>query len=90
MGREFQLEYGGPASKRGNNYLDRNWLEQFQMYGYRISDLYREGFDKKDLIAFEYPSDKELKETGVTGIFLSIILGPGCLMSTGERMVKMG
>ena len=88
-GENSQLEYGGPASKRGNNYLDRNWLEQFQMYGYRISDLYHEGFDKKDLIAFEYPSDKELKETGVTGIFLGYYLKWDAY-EHGEGMVKMG
>lgn len=69
-GENSQFEYGGPASKRENNYLDRNWLEQFQMLGYRISDLYYEGFDKKDLITFEYPSDEELKGVGVTGLFL--------------------
>lgn len=69
-GENSQLEYGGPASHRGNNYLDRNWLEQFQMLGYRISDLYQEGFDKKELLVFEYPSDKEIKDTGVTGLFL--------------------
>jgi hypothetical protein len=40
------------------------------MYGYRISDLYEEGFEKKDLLVFEYPSDGELKEVGVTGLFL--------------------
>ncbi|MBU1912296.1 MAG: N-acetyl sugar amidotransferase [Candidatus Omnitrophica bacterium] len=69
-GENSQFEYGGPASKRDNNYLDRNWLEQFQMLGYRISDLYEEGFDRKDLLAFEYPSDEELKNIGVTGLFL--------------------
>lgn len=69
-GENSQFEYGGPASKRENNYLDRNWLEQFQMLGCRISDLYDEGFDRKDLLTFEYPSDRELKEVGVTGLFL--------------------
>lgn len=69
-GENSQLEYGGPASKRENNYLDRNWLEQFQMLGYRISDLYLEGFDRKDLLVFEYPNDKEIEEVGVTGLFL--------------------
>ncbi len=69
-GENSQFEYGGPASKRENNYLDRNWLEQFQMLGYRISDLYEEGFAKKDLLSFEYPSDADLKRVGVTGLFL--------------------
>lgn len=69
-GENSQFEYGGPASRRENNYLDRNWLEQFQMLGYRISDLYDEGFERKDLLVFEYPSDEELKQVGVTGLFL--------------------
>ena len=73
-GENSQFEYGGPASKRENNYLDRNWLEQFQMYGYRISDLYEEGFDRKELLVFEYPSDEELKKTRVTGLFLGYYL----------------
>ncbi len=88
-GENSQLEYGGPASKRGNNYLDRNWLEQFQMYGYRISDLYHEGFDKKDLLAFEYPSDKELKDVGVTGLFLGYYLKWDAY-EHGDKMIKMG
>jgi N-acetyl sugar amidotransferase len=73
-GENPQFEYGGPASKRGSNYLDRNWLEQFQMLGYRISDLYEEGFDSKDLLTFEYPSDQDLKDVGVTGLFLGYYL----------------
>src|SRR3989338_1733491 len=61
-GENSQFEYGGPASKRENNYIDRNWLEQFQMYGYRISDLYEHGgLQNKELLVFDYPSDKELK-----------------------------
>lgn len=73
-GENSQFEYGGPASKRDNNYLDRNWLEQFQMLGYRISDLYEEGFDRKDLLTFEYPSNQEIKDVGVTGLFLGYYL----------------
>jgi len=73
-GENSQFEYGGPASKRENNYLDRNWLEQFQMLGYRISDLYEEGFTRKELLAFEYPTDEELKRVGITGLFLGYYL----------------
>ena len=29
-GENSQFEYGGPAAKRQNHILDRNWLEQFQ------------------------------------------------------------
>lgn len=69
-GENSQFEYGGPASKRENSYLDRDWFEQFAVMGYRVSDLIDEGFDKKDLLVFQYPSDEELKEARVTGLFL--------------------
>ena len=69
-GENSQFECGGPASKRENNYLDRSWFEQFAIMGFRVSDLCYEGFDKKDLLVFQYPSDKELEEVGVTGLFL--------------------
>ncbi len=69
-GENSQFEYGGPAAGRKNNYLDRNWLEQYQMLGCRVSDMYEEGVDRKELLAFEYPSDKELKEAKVTGLFM--------------------
>lgn len=88
-GENSQLEYGGPASHRGNNYLDRNWLEQFQMLGYRISDLYHEGFSSKELLVFEYPSDEELKNTGVTGLFLGYYLKWDAY-AHGLEMIKKG
>jgi hypothetical protein len=40
------------------------------MLGYRLSDLEYDGINLKDLKAFTYPSDKELKRVGVTGMFL--------------------
>lgn len=88
-GENSQLEYGGPASHRGNNYLDRNWLEQFQMLGYRISDLYHEGFDRKELLVFEYPSDKDVHEAGVTGLFLGYYLNWDAY-EHGLEMIRKG
>ncbi len=88
-GENSQFEYGGPASKRENSYLDRNWLEQFQMLGYRISDLYSEGFDKKDLISFEYPSDEDLKRVGVTGLFLGYYTNWNAKEHL-EKMISLG
>jgi len=88
-GENSQLEYGGPASWRDNNYLDRNWLEQFQMLGYRISDLIDEGFNKKDLLVFDYPTDEELKNIGVTGLFLGYYLYWDN-WAQAEQMIKMG
>jgi len=69
-GENSQLEYGGPATKKDNNFLDRNWLEQFQMLGYRISDVVHDGIDLNDIKTFHYPTDEEINRVGVTGLFL--------------------
>jgi N-acetyl sugar amidotransferase len=69
-GENSQFEYGGPASKRENNFLDRNWLEQFQMLGYRMSDVVHDGLSMKDIKVFHYPTDEEIRRVGVTGLFL--------------------
>jgi N-acetyl sugar amidotransferase len=69
-GENSQFEYGGPASKKDNNYLDKNWLEQFQMLGYRISDLKNDGINLNDVKTFHYPDDTEIREVGVSGLFL--------------------
>jgi len=69
-GENSQLEYGGPAAKKDNNYLDKNWLEQFQMLGYRISDVVHHGINLNDIKTLHYPSDEEIKSVGVTGLFL--------------------
>lgn len=71
-GENSQDEYGGPASASQNNYLDRRWLEEFGgMLGLRVSDLVGlEGIAQKDLAPYIYPEDNELKEVGVTGLFL--------------------
>ncbi len=69
-GENSQFEYGGPASKKENNYLDRNWLEQFQMLGHRIEDVVHDGVKLNDIKTFHYPSDEEVRNVGVTGLFL--------------------
>lgn len=69
-GENSQFEYGGPASKRENHFLDRNWLEQFQMLGYRISDVVNDGINLNDIKTFHYPTDEEVRSVGVTGLFL--------------------
>ncbi len=88
-GENSQLEYGGPASWREKNCLDRNWLEQFQMLGCRISDLIDEGYDRKDLIGYEYPSDEELKKIGVTGLFLGYYIFWDNMVQA-QQMIDMG
>ncbi len=69
-GENSQFEYGGPATKKDNNFLDRNWLEQFQMLGYRINDVVNDGIDLKDIKTFHYPSDEEIHSVGITGLFM--------------------
>ena len=71
-GENPQLEYGGPASASANNHIDRRWLEEFGgLLGNRIDDMLGvEGITRSDLLPYRYPSDEELAEVGVTGIFL--------------------
>jgi hypothetical protein len=59
------------------------------MLGYRISDLYHEGYDKKNLLTWEYPSDEELKEVGVTGLFLGYY-EKWDAYEHAQKMIKMG
>jgi len=71
-GENSQNEYGGPAAASEHNILDRSWLEEFGgLLGMRVSDLIGiEDLEKRDLIAFTYPKDEELKREKVTGLFL--------------------
>ena len=75
-GENSQDEYGGPANSNKSKILDRSWLEEFGgLLGMRVSDLYAfEGIKYKDLIHYRYPEDEELKQVGVTGIFLGYFL----------------
>lgn len=71
-GENSQNEYGGPAAAAGNNVLTRRWLEEFGgLLGLRVTDLIgMEGIEARHLIPYSYPSDEELQQVGVTGIFL--------------------
>lgn len=71
-GENPQNEYGGPASATETNILNRRWLEEFGgLLGMRVSDLVGiEGMRERDLIPYTYPTDEELKRTGVTGLYL--------------------
>jgi N-acetyl sugar amidotransferase len=75
-GENSQNEYGGPASAVESKCLDRRWLEEFGgLLGMRVTDLVgQEGIRQHDLISYLYPSDAELKEIGVIGIFLGVYL----------------
>jgi hypothetical protein len=71
-GENSQNENGGPAANAENNTLTRRWLEEFGgLLGLRVSDLtLDEGIEEKDLIFYKYPTNQELEEVGVTGLFL--------------------
>lgn len=71
-GENSQNEYGGPASDSENNTLTRRWLEEFGgLLGLRVSDIVGlEEIKDKDLIPYTYPTNKELSEVSVTGLFL--------------------
>lgn len=69
-GENSQFEYGGPATHKENNFLDRNWLEQFQMSGHRLKDVVHDGVSLNEIKTLIYPSDEEIRNVGVTGLFL--------------------
>ncbi len=75
-GENSQHEYGGPAAAAENRTLDRRWLEEFGgLLGLRVSDLADvEGISARDLIAYTYPEDAELRTSGVTGLFLGYFI----------------
>jgi len=75
-GENPQNEYGGPATAAGDNVLNRRWLEEFGgLLGMRVSDLISQyGIEKKHLIQYTYPTDEELQNVGVTGLFLGYYL----------------
>ncbi|RYZ89725.1 MAG: N-acetyl sugar amidotransferase [Proteobacteria bacterium] len=71
-GENSQNEYGGPATATESKILDRRWLEEFGgLLGLRVTDLEgMQGITPRDLIPYTYPEDSELKEVGITGLFL--------------------
>lgn len=75
-GENSQHEYGGPAAASESNVLTRRWLEEFGgLNGLRVSDV-AEMIDAKpgEMIQYQYPTDEQLSEAGVTGIFLGFYL----------------
>ncbi len=71
-GENSQNEYGGPATAQDNSVLNRRWLEEFGgLLGLRVTDLIGlDGFERRHLVQYFYPSDVELEAAGVTGLFL--------------------
>jgi N-acetyl sugar amidotransferase len=71
-GENPQQEYGGPLEAVENNHLNRKWLEEFGgLIGNRIQDMIGiNGLTEKDLTPYFYPSDEEINDVGVIGLFL--------------------
>ena len=72
-GENSQMEYGGPNLESvESRILNRKWLEEFGgLLGNRIEDMIGvEGISEKELTPYFYPSDEEIENVGVTGIFL--------------------
>ena len=71
-GESPQIEYGGPASSKTRNNLDRQWLEEFGgLLGNRISDMIGvDGLTQRDLSLYTYARDEDINRVGVTGLFL--------------------
>jgi N-acetyl sugar amidotransferase len=71
-GENSQHEYGGPAAAAESKVLDRKWLEEFGgLLGLRLSDMPEMlNCSLGDLLPYTYPSDEELSEAGVSGLFL--------------------
>jgi N-acetyl sugar amidotransferase len=71
-GENSQNEYGGPKAAQSKNILDRSWLEEFGgLLGLRVSDLADVyGIRQKDLVPYTYPTEEELSQAQVSGLFL--------------------
>lgn len=71
-GENTQLEYGGP--ERGRNLgrlFDKRYLFEFGgLLGNRIEDMASKEIPMEELRGFFYPSEKELREASIAGIFL--------------------
>lgn len=69
-GENPQMEYGGPGK---GTILDREWLEKyggFWLDKVKPQVMTEYGIDIRYLKPYIYPSDKELEQVGVTGVFL--------------------
>jgi len=72
-GENPQFEYGKPTDITKETLLDKEWNEKNGGYfldKIKPQDMTKYGFDLKDLKPYIYPSDEEIKDVGVTAIFL--------------------
>ena len=72
-GENPQFEYGQPTDISIDTILDRKWLEKNGGYfldKIKPQDMIKHGFELNDIQPYLYPSDEEINQAGVTGIFL--------------------
>ena len=72
-GENPQFEYGQPTDIAIDTILDRKWLEKNGGYfldKIKPQDMIKHGFELNDIQPYLYPSDEEINQAGVTGIFL--------------------
>ena len=72
-GENPQLEYGRPTDINKDTILDREWNEKNGGYfldKIKPKDMVKYGFELEDLRPYIYPSDEEINQVGVTGVFL--------------------
>lgn len=70
-GENPQVEYGGPGV---GNVLDRKWLEKYGGFWLDkvnpVEVMMKQGIERRHLKPYIYPSDEEINEVGIRGIFL--------------------
>ena len=72
-GENPQFEYGQPTDIAIDTILDREWLEKNGGYfldKIKPQDMIKHGFELNDIQPYLYPSDEEINQVGITGIFL--------------------
>ena len=72
-GENPQFEYGQPTDIDIDTILDRKWLEKNGGYfldKIKPQDMIKHGFELNDIQPYLYPSDEEINQVGITGIFL--------------------
>ena len=72
-GENPQFEYGQPTDISTDTILDRKWLEKNGGYfldKIKPQDMVKHGFELNDIQPYLYPSDEEINQVGITGIFL--------------------
>jgi N-acetyl sugar amidotransferase len=72
-GENPQQEYGGDKTISSQPFLDKEWNEKHGGYfldKIKPQDMVKHGISLRDLKPYIYPSDEEIRNVGIRGIFL--------------------